>query len=120
MTSTPEPASIRMDLWCGVDWDFEFPFFDDERETIPSDLTGYTGEYVAMAPGLSDPVISMTVGAGLTIDEEGGIVSGSLTWEDTALIPARVLDFQLRLISPTNRKTLPFEGLLYAHQGLGL
>lgn len=120
MTSTPEPASVRMDLWCGVDWEFELAFFDDDAETIPTDLTGYTAEYVAVAPGLSTPVITLTVGDGLTIDGEAGTISGFLAYPDTAVVPARALDFQVRLTSPTDRKTLPIEGLLYAHPGLGL
>ena len=107
------PAQGRMDAWQWVDFDFAFTLYEDDAGTTPLDLTGYTAEYVAAPRGSSPAVISLT-GAELTMGGVAGSITGHVDGATMGTYRAGQWEFQLRLIDPDGKPTLPIEGLLVA------
>jgi hypothetical protein len=104
----PRDISVLAGQTLFAEWDC----FSNDALTVPFDLTGYTLEAVLMLPGFdqAETPVTLTSGAGLTINAAGGIVQIE---QPTAGWQVGRGRWYLQSTDPSGLVSYPLRGVLY-------
>lgn len=114
-------ATLKVPLVVGTNENLaeSFEFWQDEAETLPVDLTGYTASF-----GMRN--VSRASGADLQADATNGevivmtpnIVTVDITPDRLDDLAGGNYDFEILLTSPTGRKTVKMRGKIQLRMGI--
>lgn len=67
------PAKLNFRIWKGATFKKRLTFYADEDGDVPRDLTGWSAELIIRPKADASPLLSLTTGDGIELDDDGNI-----------------------------------------------